>query len=98
MPSRSFTADAYSAWLSRWNVRVPGSGFFSQASSSVDSSSRTTSSSTEASGRRTPAGGIIPARSFRIIRSATSAFSGLLATLAASKVSRTRSPLRRVSL
>ena len=75
-PSRSSTALANSARLSRWKVRNPGLGFCSQAASTRASSSAASASRVSPAGRGNPRGGIIPARSLRIIRSAVSAISG----------------------
>ena len=81
----------YSARFSRWNDRRPGFGRASAAASifvSSDAGERRRAS--PRAGARAPAGGIMPARSFRIIFSATSA---RCSAFAGSKPSRTRSPL-----
>ncbi len=70
--SRSRTARAYSARLARWNGRNPGLGLSAAARSIRSSSVRASPSSASPSGRFAPAGGIMPARSFRIIFSAIS--------------------------
>ena len=64
---------AYSARFSRWNERRPGFGRSSAAASSFASSDAASASSVASGGRSLPAGGIIPARSFRMIFSETSA-------------------------
>src|SRR6185295_2642307 len=89
MPNRSRTARAYSARLRRWNGRQPGFGDSAAAVSSVVSSASTNELSVAASGRRAPGGGIMPARSLRIIFSPTSAW---LVTFAASNEARESSP------
>src|SRR4051794_25996398 len=89
MPSRSFTAAWYSARFSRWNGRQPGFGFSVEAASIFASSVSTNALIVAASGRRAPGGGIMPARSLRIIFSVTSACS---VTLLASNPASTRSP------
>ena len=68
--SRSFTARAYSTRLSRWNGRRPGLGVTGAAVSMRVSSAAASASSVCSSGRRAPGGGIMPARSLRIIFSA----------------------------
>jgi len=68
-PSRSRTTRSYSARLSRWNDRVPG---LTGAASMVDSSVSTRASSVSPPGRFDPGGGIISARSLRIIFSVAS--------------------------
>ena len=68
--SRSFTARAYSARLSRWKGRQPGFGLTAANSSSRASRACTRPSSAPSGGRFAPAGGIIPARSLRTIFSA----------------------------
>ena len=70
--SRSRTARWYSARLSRWKGRDPGSKLPSTAESTRISRSLTSAASAASSGRRAPAGGIIPARNLRIIFSVTS--------------------------
>ena len=67
------TARAYSARFSRWNGRQPGFGLSAAAASIRVSSASTNAGCVAASGRRAPGGGIMPARSLRIIFSATSA-------------------------
>ena len=85
----------YSARFSRWKVRRPGFGFASQAASRRDSRTAASVRRLSGLGRRTPTGGIIPARSFRTIRSAITALS---AAEAASKVSSDMPPLTRRGL
>ena len=89
MPSRSRTARAYSARFNRWNGRHPGFGFNAAALSIRDSNESTSARTAAASGCRAVGGGIMPARSFRIIFSAVSAFAS---TFAASKPARTSPP------
>ena len=94
-PSRSRTAAAYSARLRRWKVLRPGSGSAAAMRSMVFSSSVTIASRSSGSGRGMPAGGIMPARSLRIIFSIVGRRS---AASAMSKPSSTRSRVRRRSL
>jgi hypothetical protein len=61
----------------------------------ISSSVSASITSVSASGRAAPGGGIMPARSFRIIRSATVA---RVAASSTSKSSRERSPRSRLSL
>jgi hypothetical protein len=75
--------------LRRWKGRQPGFGDSAAAASSLVSSASTNALIVAASGRRAPGGGIMPARSFRIIFSPTSAWS---VTLAASNEARESSP------
>src|SRR5262245_16418603 len=89
MPSRSRTARAYSARFSRWNGRHPGLGFNAAALAIRDSNESTSARTAAASGCRAVGGGIMPARSFRIIFSAVSAFASIFA---ASKPARTSPP------
>src|SRR5262245_18098039 len=89
MPSRSRTARAYSARFSRWNGRHPGLGFNAATLSIRDSNESTSARTAAASGCRAVGGGIMPARSFRTIFSAVSAFAS---TFAASKPARTSPP------
>ena len=89
-PAGRGSTRAYSARFRRWNVRRPGFGRGSAAASSCASSDAASASS----GRLGRAlvrrrGGIMPARSLRIIFSATSA---RCSAFAGSKSSRTRSP------
>ncbi len=72
MPSNCSTALAYSARFSRWNGRQPGLGFTAAVSSMRDSSAVVSAAMVLASGRLAPAGGIMPARSLRIIFSTSS--------------------------
>ena len=85
----------YSARFSRWKVRRPGFGFASHAASKRDSRTAASVRRLSGVGRRTPTGGIIPARSFRTIRSATTALSEAEVT---SKVSSDMPPLTRRGL
>jgi len=71
--SRSRTELAYSNRLSRCRAGLPGLGFTAAAESSADSRVAATALSAAVPGRRAPAGGIRPARSLRIIFSASSA-------------------------
>jgi hypothetical protein len=89
MPRRSLIDAAYSARLSRWNVRRPGFGRVTAAASIRVSSAEASAVTTAGSGRSAPAGGIMPARSLRIIFSATSA---VWSARAGSNVSSTRPP------
>ena len=59
--SRSRIARAYSARLSRWNVRAPGFGFAAAAVSIVVSRVVTSASKVAASGRAASGGGMNPA-------------------------------------
>ena len=95
IPSRSFTAAAYSARLRRWKVLRPGFGSLAAIRSMVSSSCVAISASTSGSGRGIPEGGIIPARSLRIIFSIVGRRE---AASAMSKPSRTRFWMRRRSL
>ena len=70
--SRSWTACEYSARVRRWNGRQPGFGLLAANSSIRASSAAASWSICAASGRLAPGGGIIPARSLRIIFSMTS--------------------------
>ena len=70
--SRSFTARAYSARLRRWKLREPGAGVRAASASMRVSNAAAMSSSAVPSGRLAPAGGIIFARSLRIIFSDSS--------------------------
>ena len=94
-PSRSFTDCVYSARLRRWKVRPPGLGFRRASSSMVFSSVSTRASRVSPAGRGMPGGGIMPARSLRIMRSAVSAFSAAASTWKPDKV---MLPVRRASL
>ena len=85
----------YSARFRRWKVRRPGFGFASHAASSRDSRTAASVRRLSGVGRRTPTGGIIPARSFRTIRSAITALSEAEVT---SKVSSDMPPLTRRGL
>ena len=78
--SMSRMTRSYSARLSRWKRRIPGLGRGAAASSTSCSSVSTSTSSVSPAGRGIPGGGIIPARSLRIMRSAVSAYSGARAT------------------
>ena len=89
MPRRSLTAAWYSERLRRWNGRQPGLGLSAAAASIFASSVSTKALVVAVSGRRAPGGGIMPARSLRIIFSVTS---GCSLTLAASKPASTSSP------
>jgi hypothetical protein len=71
----SRTERAYSARLSLWKVRPPGFGFFAATSTMRSSSVRARSAISAGSGCGAKEGGIMPARSFRIIFSAMGAFS-----------------------
>src|SRR5437773_6377788 len=82
IPTRSRTACWYSARLSRWNGRQPGFGLSAAAASIFVSSESTNDLMTAGSGRFAFGGGIMPARSLRIIFSATS---GCCSTFAVSK-------------
>ena len=89
MPTRSRTARWYSARLRRWNGRHPGFGFSAAAASILFSSVSMNDWTTAASGRLAFGGGIMPVRSLRIIFSATSPCSSIVA---ASKLARVRPP------
>ena len=89
MPRRSRTARPYSARFNRWNGRQPGFGFAIAAASTLVSSALTNADTVSGSGRRDCGGGIMPARSFRIIFSVTL---GWAVTFDASKPARTRPP------
>src|SRR5688572_20217457 len=75
--SRSRMALAYSARLRRCSAVRPGCGLTAAARSIVVSRCATNASSVAASGRGIPAGGIIPARTFRITFSHISAWLGM---------------------
>jgi hypothetical protein len=93
--SRSRTAFWYSARLSRWNGREPGFGLSAAWRSIRDSNDDTSAAITAGSGFLAPGGGIMPARSLRIIFSVTSPFSSSLAASKDCSVSPlTRSLLR----
>ena len=85
----------YSARFSRWKVRRPGFGFASHAASRRDSRTAASVCRLSGVGRRTPTGGIIPALSFRTIRSA---MTGLSAAPSTSNVSSDMPPLTRRGL
>ncbi len=87
--SRSRTALLYSARFRRWNGRDPGLGFAAASLSIRDSNDDTIAVITAASGRRAPAGGIMPARSLRMIFSVSA---GSCTSFAASKPASDRSP------
>ncbi len=87
--TRSLTACAYSARFRRWNGRHPGFGSRAAARSIVVSSAWTNASTRDASGRRAPAGGIMPSRSLRMI---FSVMAGVVAAVAASKEASDRPP------
>ena len=95
IPSRSLTAAAYSARLRRWKVLRPGFGSLAAIRSMVVSSSVTIAARSSGSGRGIPEGGIMPARSLRIIFSIVGR---RWAASAMSKPSRTRFWMRRLSL
>jgi hypothetical protein len=75
--------------LSRWNGRQPGFGFSAAAASIFVSRASTNALMVAASGRFALGGGIMPARSLRIIFSATSA---CCSAFAASKPASTSPP------
>ena len=67
-PSRSLTARAYSARFRRWNGREPGIGIDARRRDRCASRApRPARRAVGRSGRRAPGGGIMPARSLRII-------------------------------
>ena len=66
-------ARSYSARLSLWNDLTPGLGSRMAAASTVSSRVVASMVSSSPSGRGMPGGGIIPARSLRMIFSAVSA-------------------------
>jgi hypothetical protein len=78
--SSSRMARSYSGRFRRWNVRRPGLGDLPAAVSSVVSSALMSATCVAGSGRCAPRGGIMPACSFTMIFSATSACSTALAT------------------
>ena len=78
-PSMSLIARPYSARLRRWNGRDPGLGLTSAARSIRDSSATASALICSGSGRRALAGGIMPARSLRIIFSVVMTWSGFAA-------------------
>ena len=65
------TAASYSERVRRWNGRQPGLGWLAANSSMRDSSAAVSDSTAAASGFFAPGGGIMPARSLRIIFSIT---------------------------
>ena len=72
MPSSPSIAAAYSARLKRWKGRRPGFGRTAATRSIRVSIDEANAVSVASSGRLAPAGGIMPARSLRIIFSASS--------------------------
>ena len=73
MASRSRTARAYSARFNRCDGREPGLGWRAAARSMRVSNPSIREAMADGSGRLAPAGGIMPALSFRIIFSVVAA-------------------------